>query len=223
MKTQFDSNIEEEILDENLEKIVSVLHDIPQEPLSDDFDKRLSIAFKEEGLRIRGGRNKSLLTGRRLRTTLALAACLLVVFVSTTVYNDDTDQSSLERAAVSPAVDCTEDVMVESGNDGSASVKERHSDASKGLEPKDFEEMDSYDSGMISMALDTDVERLDYLSLIDDKLKGYDYELIGWEKDVEADSYVFNVMIIADPAGKIMNDSVTFEGKLGEIHETDTE
>lgn len=93
--------------DENMDKILAILNDIPEVPLPDGFNMRLGEALKDEGQRIREERKKPI-TGKgnwRIKAAAAVAACFLVVFASVSVYNDIIPSLSPDSAEESTTAD----------------------------------------------------------------------------------------------------------------------
>ncbi|GAB1475269.1 hypothetical protein MASR2M70_01010 [Bacillota bacterium] len=92
-------NIDPDIYDEDIGKMLAILHDIPEAPLPDSFNMRLGEALKYEGLRIREQRQKSVFIKRKgmMKAAAAIAACFVVVFASVSVYNNNIPSLSSER------------------------------------------------------------------------------------------------------------------------------
>lgn len=84
-------------LDEDMEKLLATLRDIPVAEIPPEFQNRLSLALKEEGKRIREEKSKGAWNVRRwnIKAIAAVAVCFVVVFASVAVYNNGIGGSSM--------------------------------------------------------------------------------------------------------------------------------
>ncbi|HOA41848.1 MAG TPA: hypothetical protein PLD22_03810 [Bacillota bacterium] len=135
----------EKIIDNDLEKLLAILHNIPEEKIPDKFERRLSEALKEEGKRIR--QEKLLITARKkrnryLKAAAVIAACFVVVFASLSVYNDDIGLFSWHNVSEEAPVG---DIML-AAEDSDSTAEERASygaapgaGAEKAAESEDME------------------------------------------------------------------------------------
>lgn len=102
---------------------------------------------------------------------------------------------------------------------------------------KKEEEKQSYDeSGLDLQSMKTDVlsressqcllatkELQEYIRLADQYLSNYDYEIITCERNSETGGYIFTVLIVDDPSGEKINDTLVLFGESGEIYEQQSE
>lgn len=214
-------------IDKDMDSILAILHDIPQEAIPDEFEGRLHEALKEEGRKIKEGRRNPQSKKRKwYMKAVAVAACFAVVFASVSVYNNNKGDILQSRGFNDSAVN-------ESACDGSAlepeSIEPNDYDAVKREKqrPENNVVMDvksSLDSGPekygadVSCVDDGEKERK-YIALIGDRLYGYEYELLSCEQDEASGDYRIIVYISFDPSGEYTDRQLVFVGKLGEIHE----
>lgn len=84
-------NKQDKMIQQDVERILDILHQIPQEEIPAHLDARLQEAIKEEGRKITA--SKGIVPSKKnknwyLRATVSVAACFIVGFVSLSMYND---------------------------------------------------------------------------------------------------------------------------------------
>ncbi len=78
--------------DKDMEKLLAILHDIPEVPIPEHFESRFSQALAAEGKAIREERMKNTAVKKRnwrLKAAATVAACFVIVFASVSMYNDN--------------------------------------------------------------------------------------------------------------------------------------
>ena len=217
---------EDEMTDEDMAKILKVLHDIPQVPVPEEFHVRFSKSLEEEGVRIRKRNNGGFFQRSRWYVkAAAAAACFIVVFVSVSVYNDNKDDrfesQSLSDCAVDERAGGESQMGAESiepyGYEGSNSISKFKEDLLMDANAS-FRDMDEA-RGADTPCVEEDGEAQNYLALIDKRLFDYEYELIACELDDETGDYRIMVHVTYDPHGKDTDRQLIFTGRLGEIYE----
>ena len=93
---------EDGIIDQDMEKLLAILHRVPEAEIPERFEQRFGEALKIEGSRIREERLHRAATKKRkwyLKVTAAAAACFVVVFASLSMYNDGIGSFTGENAS----------------------------------------------------------------------------------------------------------------------------
>lgn len=60
-----------------------------------------------------------------------------------------------------------------------------------------------------------------YRRLVDEYLTGYEFTVTDCQRDEDTGSYLFEVHIVMDPEGQIVDESLILRGEQGEIHESE--
>ena len=256
-------DIDNEILDNDMEKLLAILHNVPEVEIPDRFEKRFSEALKEEGSRIRKERLAIAANEKRkwyLKVAATAAACFVVVFASVSMYNDvigpDRGVNPAEESADAPmslSADMSNDnaaLDASKGIDDAGSIRakeeltlpvEQPVTAMGRVDAEGSRESDSNGQdagqaeiyyGMQSSEADTlcregskyvaaTEEYWMYRRLVDEYLAGYEYKVTDCERDSETGSYLFEVHILMDPEGQIVDEPMILRGEQGEIHDSE--
>lgn len=272
MEKNIDLDMDNEIIDKDMEKLLAILHHIPEVEIPARFEQRLNDALKKEGSRIREERlfrTAKKKHSRYLKAAAAAAACFVVVFASLSMYNEGIGLFSDHNASEESASDET---MLSAGKFDAATGKTAPSEApvADSKETVESEDMGlaadqrvmmmnsstptpaseeprsgSYDNGRDSgnaeiyygiqntepdplcrkgsKYIEATEEYLAYRKLVDEYLSGYEFELTGCDRDSVTGGYLFNILVLADPEGQIVNAPLILIGEQGEIHEQQAE
>ncbi|MGI6733182.1 MAG: hypothetical protein ACOX4J_03255 [Anaerovoracaceae bacterium] len=261
------SELNDETIDKDMEKILEALHQIPQVEIPDRLEVRLSNALKAEGRRIREERllrTAKIKRNRYFKAAAVAAACFVVVFASLSMYNDGiglfSDDNTSEESPADEVMlaagdfdaaareadpygtpDATFKEEAESENSGLAGDGHVLTDGLTSTLSSEAPRVQSNDNGRDSeneeiylgiQSTEPDLlcregsqyikateEYLAYRKLVDEYLSGYEYELTDCERDSVTGAYLFNILILADPEGQIVNEPLILRGEQGEIYE----
>ncbi len=254
---------ENETMSRDMEKLLAILHNIPEVEIPDRFEQRFNEALKAEGGRIREekltiGTNKK--RKWHLKAMATAAACFVVVFASVSMYNDGigpgAGRNLSEESADAPIslsadmsdAEAEKRLASDSGN-GSENIAEKENSnqwtgqplVTNQAEPQedrvsDGNGQDSVEAEIYygiqgtgtdnlilcregSKYVEATEEYWAYRRLVDEYLIGYEFTVTGCERDSETGGYLFEVHIVTDPEGQIVDESLILRGEQGEIHD----
>ncbi len=206
-------------IDKDMDGILTILRDIPQVSVPEEFDQRLHKALKKEGEAIRRKKGGPFTGGGKwhIKLVATVAACFLVVFASVSVYNGYSGGLLKNQSLADCAMENGSEM--ESASPGFGGLGSPDTEMDEG--PLDSQE----NNIRLYKACDdlnkeylADEEEV-YIKLIEERLSGYEYQLLECDQGEVIGEYHFIVEITYDPRGENTGKQLTFLGKLGELYE----
>jgi len=239
----------EYIADQQIDRIVKILHSVPEESIPEGFDHRLRAALMSEMTHsnhqpVSATRSTGFFSSRRMRIGMSLAACFVVGILSISMYN-----SGMWDPPISPGTE----LSGSAGAGGILSEEEMASEADTYVETEAGVLGDPLDGGIVEERTETDDRALEekvdpnpqqpmqitsdpvsrhggqfaelrdeqilYFSLAERYLNGQQYELYTYTWDLRTGEHRFSLLVWETGTEAVTGRSIVLVGTRGEIYE----
>lgn len=207
-------------MDQDISKILDILHQVPEEKIPDHFELSLKKALQTEGKKTKARKNRKLF----LKVAVSLAACFVVGFTSLSMYNNGRG-SSIDGSAEESASEEIRIFIEDEANENQIAKRDANLSEDKSKDKsEDKAEVKSGDKKEeYSFAATMVDEDTLYTELIDQYLGDKDYQIVSKTKDSDTGQFIFELLILKDGDGNPVNETIVLIGAEGEIYEQKSE
>ena len=201
MTNQFNN----EETDQDISKILDILHQVPEEKIPDHFELSLQKALKTEGRKIKTKKNRKIF----LKAAVSLAACFAIGIAYVSMYNNGIGSSIDSSVKDSAKESASEEIKIFIEDEATENqIDKRDTNLSEGKsEDKSEDIKERY--GFAATMLDEDTL---YRELIDQYLGDNDYQIVSKTKDSDTGQYIFELLILKDGDGNPVNETIVLIG-----------
>ncbi|NLY71850.1 MAG: hypothetical protein GX076_09275 [Clostridiales bacterium] len=202
---------DEKNIDRDIEHIVDILQNVPQEEIPEHFEMRLKNAIRDEAKRIReseGLNIKKQNKKRYMKIAATIAACFVVGFITVTMYNYDMELPYQDDASGELSITSME--SAEQGGEENARLY---------IDNGEYDINDTVKRELQLAPYDITDEYIEYERLIELYLGEAEYQILSYYKEEDTEEYVFNILITKDSEGNTVTTRMVLKGSEGEIYE----
>ena len=202
---------DEKNIDRDIEHIVDILQNVPQEEIPEHFEMRLKNAIRDEAKRIReseGLNIKKQNKKRYMKIAATIAACFVVGFITFTMYNYDMELPYQDDASGELSITSME--SAEQGGEENARLY---------IDNGEYDINDTVKRELQLAPYDITDEYIEYERLIEQYLGEAEYQILSYYKEEDTEEYVFNILITKDSEGNTVTTRMVLKGSEGEIYE----